>query len=49
MFFLKTLKEPAFLTVFRVCHSLGAEQENDPLYIVVHNKSCKQIELGIRL
>ena len=51
MFFLKTLREPAFITVFRVCHSLGAEQENDPSYIVVHNKSCKQIEilaLGIR-
>ena len=31
IFFLKTFREPAFLTVY----SLGAEQENDPSYIVV--------------
>ena len=38
MFFLKTFREPAFLTVWgRVFHSLGAEQENDPSYIVVRD------------
>ena len=38
MFFLKTFREPAFLTVRgRVFHSLGAEQENDPSYIVVRD------------
>ena len=38
MFFLKTFREPAFLTVLgRVFHSLVAEQENDPSYIVVRD------------
>ena len=36
MFFFKMFREPAILTVIgRVFHSLDAEQENDPSYIVV--------------
>ena len=36
VFFLKTFREPAFLTVrVNVFHNLGAEQENNPTYIVV--------------